>query len=273
MIKTTVSLLGAAGLSAGVLYWFQSPRRRAYAFDRMTRRSGEVWRDPISGRREVMPSHSSPAARALIGAAGGLLAVYGITRRNAWRMIGGVAGSALVARAASKMPFRRLVGAGQGRRAIDIRKTMTIAAPRTRVFEFWSRYVEFPRYTRHILDIRNLGEGRSRWKVLSPAGIQFTWISTLTELRPEKLLAWKTEEGSAVPHTGVLRFMDSHDGGTIIHLHVRYHPPADALGHAAAHGMDRDMESLMEEEFVRIKTFLETESASHGSQRAEQGHS
>ena len=222
------------------------------------------------GRRpEWRQANWSPAARATAGTAGGALMLYGLWRRNLVTALGGFAGSALMARAASNVPLKRLVGAGTGRRAVDIRKTMTIAAPRPRVFEFWSRYVDFPRYTRHVLDIRNLGEGRSRWKVLGPGGMPLTWISVITESRPNKLLAWKTERGSAVQHAGLLRFMDSHDGGTIMHLHVSYNPPAGALGHATAKVFGSDLESMLEEEFHRIKTFLETEDVPR-VQRAEE---
>jgi uncharacterized membrane protein/osmotically-inducible protein OsmY len=225
---------------------------------------------PIShpGRQlEWFQIHWSPSARFAAGTAGGVLMLYGLWRRHPATSLAGLAGSALVARAASNLPLARLVGAGAGRRAVDIRKTMTIAAPRLRVFEFWSRYVEFPRYTRHVLDIRQLGEGRSRWKVLGPAGMALTWISVITDSRPNKLLAWKTERGSAVQHAGLLRFMDSHDGGTIIHLRMSYNPPGGALAHGAIKVFGSDLESLLEEEFMRIKTFLETESI---PQRAEQ---
>jgi uncharacterized membrane protein len=167
--------------------------------------------------------------------------------------------------------LKRLVVAGAGRRAVDIRKTMTIAAPRLRVFEFWSRFVDFPRYTRHVLDVRQLGEGRSQWKVLGPGGMELTWVSILTDSRPNKLLAWKSERGSAVQHAGVLRFMDSHDGGTIMHLRMSYNPPGGALTHAATKVLGSDLEALLEEEFVRIKTFLERETVPHHAQRAEQG--
>jgi uncharacterized membrane protein len=223
--------------------------------------------------RQGQQAHWSSTARFTAGTAGGAMVLYGLWRKNALTAVGGLAGSALVARAASNLPFKRLVGVGAGRRAMDFRKTMTIAAPRPRVFGFWSRYADFPRYMRHVLDIRNLGEGRSRWKVLGPAGMQLVWVSVITDSRPNKLLAWKTEPGSALQHAGVLRFMDSHDGGTIIHMHVSYNPPGGALGHGMAKAVAGDLESLIDEEFVRIKTFLEKEPVSPGAQGAEESRS
>lgn len=224
-------------------------------------------------RPEWRQANWSSAARFTAGTAGGAMVLYGLWRKSALTTMGGLAGSALVARAAGKVPFTRLVGIGAGRRAVDFRKTMNIAAPRPRVFEFWSRYVDFPRYMRHVLDVRNLGEGRSRWKVLGPGGMQFVWVSAMTESRPNKLLAWKTERGSAVQHAGILRFMDSHDGGTIIHLHVSYHPSRGGIGHGMAKAVAGDLESLIEEEFVRIKTFLEKETVPSDAKDAEQSRS
>ncbi len=223
------------------------------------------------GRRfEWFQTNWSPTARFLAGATGVTLLLYGLMRRNITTILGGLGGTTLLTRAATNLPIKRLVGIGAGHRAIDIRKTMRIGASRPHVFEFWSRYHDFPRYTAHVLDVQPLNEGRSRWTVMGPAGIEFSWNSVITEAVPNVVLAWKTEPGSVVQHAGLLRFTDSAEGGTTIHVQLSYNPPGGALGHGAAKTMGRDLESLFEEEFTRIKTFLETGIVARDAARREE---
>lgn len=221
------------------------------------------------GRRfEWFQTNWSPTARFLAGAAGGILVFVGLARRNPAALLGGLIGTTLLARAGTNLPVKRLVGIGAGHRAVDIRKTVRVAAPRPRVFEFWSRYREFPWYTAHVLDVQPLSEDRSRWTVVGPAGIEFTWTSAITERVPNEVLAWKTEPGSAVQHAGLLRFADDGDGGTVIHMRLSYNPPGGALGHGAARTLGTDLESLFDEDFTRIKTYLETGVAARDAARS-----
>jgi uncharacterized membrane protein len=221
---------------------------------------------PRAKRFELLQTNWSPTARLLAGSAGGSLFLYGLSRRNVGSILGGLAGAALLARAATDLPLTRLTGAGAGHRAIDVRKTMIIAAPRQRVFEFWSHCEDFPKYTRHVLDVLDLPDGRSRWKVRSPAGLEFTWTSMIERI-PNEVLAWKTEPGAYVQHAGHLRFSDAEEG-TIIHMRLTYNPPGGALGHGIAKMFRSDLETLLESECSRIKTFLETGAIPKDASRA-----
>lgn len=82
-----------------------------------------------------MQRHWSPTTRLLMGAAGGVLAIYGAGRRDAFGNALGVSGLTLLARASTNIEFKRLLGVGAGRRAVDIQKTININAPIARVFE------------------------------------------------------------------------------------------------------------------------------------------
>lgn len=222
----------------------------------------------LSGDRfELWQENWSPTARMSVGLAGVLLAVYGMTRRD----IPGVAltglGSAAFLRAFINRPWKYITGVTAGHRGVDVNKTVRFAAPLENVFAFWTRYAEFPQYTTHVREVLEQGEGRSRWRVVGPAGLETTWDVVITRLVPNRELAWRTEPDSLVQHAGVLKFHDNDDGTTTMHLKITYNPVAGVIGHGVARLVGSDLKTLLEEDLVRIKTVLEEAVIPHDVQQ------
>ena len=71
----------------------------------------------------------APATRVAVGAAGVGMAVAGAQRRDVPGWLFMIGGLGLVARAATNLETKRLVGIGAGRRAVDLQETITIDAP------------------------------------------------------------------------------------------------------------------------------------------------
>jgi uncharacterized membrane protein len=150
------------------------------------------------------------AAPALaVKAAGGALALFGLTRR------GVVATAARTA--AAGMLASRVGERGDRRRTVDIQKSIHIEAPVARVYEFWSRYENFPLFMSNVREIQDLGGGRSRWVVSGPGGVPIEWQAVLTERIPNDLLSWRSEPGSMLENAGVVRFQPE-EGGTRVDL-------------------------------------------------------
>ena len=213
----------------------------------------------LSGQQlDVMQTYWSPTTRLLMGATGGTLAVYGANRRD----VGGTAisllGLTLLARALTNVELRRLLGVGAGRRAIDIQKTININAPVERVFALWADYKNFPRFMSNVREVKDLGDGRSHWIVAGPAGVPVEWDAVITSYTPNEVLAWKTEPSSIVQHAGIIHFQPNPDGSTAVNIRLTYNPGAGGLGHVAASVFGADPKSEMDEDLVRMKTFIET---------------
>ncbi|HJT19403.1 MAG TPA: SRPBCC family protein [Nitrospira sp.] len=221
------------------------------------RLQGEPARVPTGHRFELMQKNWSPSARATVAMADTASAVYGLSRRDAAGAALGLAGLAVVARAWLNRPWTRMTGVAAGHRAVDVNKTIVIRAPLERVFRFWSNYREFPRYTSHVQEVIERGEGRSRWTVTGPAGMSLSWNAVITKMLPNRELAWRTEPGSPLQHAGALKFRDNGDGTTTVHARISYNPPGGAIGHGTAALMGSDLKTLLEEDLVRIKTVLE----------------
>jgi uncharacterized membrane protein len=174
-----------------------------------------------------------------------------------------VSGLGLVARGATNLEMRRLLGLGAGRPAVNVRKSLNVQAPLEQVYEFWSDIERFPRFMANVREVRDLGEGRSRWTVAGPAGAPVEWEAVVTKRVANHQLAWKTVPGSTVEHAGHVRFLPNASGGTRIDVHLSYTPPAGALGHGVAWLFGSDPKTEMDADLARMKALLEAQETAH----------
>jgi uncharacterized membrane protein len=212
---------------------------------------------PRVARSELRQENWSPAFRLLAGSAGGAALARGLVSRGTLGGVMGALGAGLLARAATNLPLRRLVGIGAGRRAIDIQKTIKVAAPIESVWDLWSNFENFPRFMSHLRAVRKTGERRSHWTAVGPAGIPVEWDAEITEWKPREVIAWRSVEGSAVANSGMVRFRPGRDGATEIDIHLSYNPPAGAIGHSIASLSGRNPKQALEDDLLRLKSLLE----------------
>jgi uncharacterized membrane protein len=202
-----------------------------------------------------------PGVRVVMGAAGGALMLNALVgRRSGLGFLGGVGGLALIARSSTNMPIDRLVGVR--RPSMDLQKSIEVAAPIEQVFETFSQLERFPRFMKHVREVRVRGDGTSQWLVEGPAGGTISWEAVTTRLEPNRLIAWRTLPGSAVDHAGLLRFEPT-DSGTRVFVTMSYTPPAGALGHVVARLFGTDPKSELNDDLMRMKVFLETGRRAH----------
>lgn len=210
-------------------------------------------------RWEIAQRHWSPTTRLLVGAAGTALAGYGSMRRDVAGAALAATGVGLLARAATDLEMRRLVGIGAGRRAVDVQKSVTIDAPVEDVFAFWTSYESFPRFMSRVLDVRRGDrDGLSHWTVTGPAGVPVQFdAEESVKIRNERF-GWRTIEGSVVAHSGVVRFEPAGGGRTRVQVRMSYNPPGGWLGHEVAAAFGVDPKSSLDADLARMKTLLET---------------
>jgi uncharacterized membrane protein len=212
---------------------------------------------PREERPELLQENWAPATRLLMGLIGGAMALQGARRTGPLGKAISAAGVGLVTRAMTNLPARRLVGAGAGRRAVDIQKTIRVAAPVDAVWQLWNNVEQFPRFMSHLKEVHQQDENRSHWVAKGPAGIPVEWDAVVTERIPNEALAWKSVEGSTVQTAGRVLFRPLPDGGTEIDIQMSYNPPAGALGHVVASLFGTDPKHAMDEDMVRLKSLVE----------------
>lgn len=206
----------------------------------------------------------SPAGRALAGLAGGAAAVYGFGRRGAMGTMLAMTGVALAGRALTNLDTRRLLGLGEPRYAVTVQKSIRVNAPIEQVFGLWQDFERFPSFMKHVRRVRRIegereGEGeRWRWTVRGRGGIESEFDSIVTEREENRLLAWRTDDGAFMGHTGRVQFHPNADGSTSIDIKMVYHPLGGALGHGVARLLGADPKHQMDDDLLRFKSFLET---------------
>lgn len=213
---------------------------------------------PRQQRFELMQENWSPAARTLMGFTGTALTLYGLKRDGFFRTVVGTAGLGILTRSITNMPVKRIVGVGAGHRAVDVQKTIHIAAPVEKVFEFWNHFQNFPKFMSNVREVQLKGENQSHWVVTGPAGVPVEWDAEIIERIPNQVIAWKTVPGSTVEHAGIIRFDSDPDGTTRVDIRMSYHPPAGAIGHAVASLFGADPKSEMDADLARMKSLIET---------------
>lgn len=220
-------------------------------------------RETLGERWALMQKNWSPTTRLIAGTAGGALALYAAKRRGLIGAAIGPFGFAMLSRALTNLEIRRIVGLETGARTIDIEKTINIAAPVEEVFDFWSHHEKFPQIMSNVREVKKTGEGSYHWVVAGPAGVSVEWDAEITRLVPNRLIAFRSLPGSAVEQRGLIHFTPTAEGDTSVDIKMSYNPPAGAIGHLVAMLFGADPKREMDEDLMRMKSFLETGQMPH----------
>jgi uncharacterized membrane protein len=203
----------------------------------------------------------SDRSRTLLG---GALTLYGVVRRGPIGFAARTLGAGMLWNEL-RSPGTDAPAGRERRRTVDIQKTLFIAAPSDRVYDFWTDYENFPLFMSSVREVRDLGGGRSHWVVRGPGGVPIEWDAALTEQVPGELIAWRSRPGSMLENAGAVRFRPE-GSGTRVDLRLCYSPPAGGAGQAVAELLGADPRAKLNEDLGRLKSLLEgaNRSEAHG---------
>ena len=139
-----------------------------------------------------------------------------------------------------------------------VEKSVRVAAPASKVYEFWRNFENFPRFMENVEEVRLLaGDGTmSHWKVKGPLGTTVEYDAKLTKDEPNKQIGWNSTGGS-LETTGAVTFADTGDGNTEVHVVMQWaDPPGGAVGEAASRAL-QDPGKMLEEDLQRFKDIAE----------------
>lgn len=210
------------------------------------------------GDAPVMQARLRPGTRLLTGAAGCLLIALGGRRKTF--SVKRIFGAGLLLSALLNRPAWQLLGLGAGRRAVDLHKTIEVAAPVDEVFDFWLNFQNFALFMQHVSEITVIDGTRSHWKVEGPAGLPVEWDAVLTVCIPNERLGWKTLPDQPIEHAGTVKFEEVGEGRTRVTVQMSYRPPAGLLGHAVAALFQADPQTALDRDLARLKNIIEARS-------------
>jgi len=219
-------------------------------------------------RSALMQQFGSPAGRLLTSASGGALLLFGTSQLFGPRkrgLLGSIAiatGGWCLASAATSARLRQVAG----RAGIDVQKSILVEAAVPKVFEVLTHPENFPSFMRNVRDVRRNPDGTSHWTVAGPAGVPVEWDARTTIHQPNEVIAWQTIGNGSIAHSGFIR-LDRAGTGTRVHIRMTYNPPAGVLGHAAAKLFGVDPKTELNQDLLRLKTFIETGVTAHDAAR------
>ena len=222
---------------------------------------------------------------------GGLLTLYGLSKRSVGGLLVAAAGGAVAYRGVSghcsvyQKLGRSTVDADDdghtpsekfSRHGVHVEVSYTIGKPRAELYAFWRDFTNLPKFMKHLQDVTvSDGGKRSHWVTQGPAGTTVSWDADIINEVPNELIAWHSLAGGDVDTTGSIRFVDAPaDRGTEVKVNLSYVPPGGKLGAVIAKLFGRSGESEVREDLRRFKQLMEageiptTEGQSAGSRSA-----
>ena len=214
----------------------------------------------------------SEIERWLSVAAGTGLALYGISRRrrSGW-MLTALGGMLIERGATGHCRTYELLGvntAGTGedtRRALGghagahVEESITINRPIEELYRFWRNLENLPQFMHHLESVERVTDSLSRWRARGPGGKLVEWNAEIINEVPNKVIGWRSIEGSDVVSAGSVNFEEAGPGrGTHVRVRMQYSPPGGRVGAAVARLMGRDAASDIREDLRRFKQLVET---------------
>ncbi len=229
--------------------------------------SGGNWESMHNFLDALIPDDWSPSARKWVPiAAGGALALIGLSRKSAFGFTLAAAGGALA-----------YYGSRSG-------ETQTESVARGSVLlnctpeEAYSRYRNFedlPTFMKHLQSVTKIGERQYRWVARGPFEIAIQWDAEVFDEKVGESISWHSTPDSAITMEGSVRFAASPaNRGTELTSVTRFDHPASDLAQTFAKLLGKDPSFLMQQDLRRFKALIETgeipttEGQSHGPRSA-----
>ncbi|MGE3975419.1 MAG: SRPBCC family protein [Bdellovibrionales bacterium] len=139
------------------------------------------------------------------------------------------------------------------------RHAITVGRAPEEVYLFWRNFENFPRFMKDIKSVKTISPKLSRWKAELKLGPNLEWDAEVTEIIPNKKIAWASLAGSDVQTKGIVTFEKAPgDRGTIVRLSTDYTLPGGKITEWAAFFTGEDPDTLMLINLKRMKQVLET---------------
>jgi uncharacterized membrane protein len=148
----------------------------------------------------------------------------------------------------------------QARRDAPVSVSLVVNGTPERLYEFWRKLDNLPRFMKHLDSIEVVDERVSRWVAVAPGGARVQWESEIVDDRPNQFISWRTRPGSDVNHRGSVRFEAAPGGrGTLVRVEMHhYGETGGGLTARAVKMLGAAPEVAVREDLRRFKQLIET---------------
>lgn len=138
-------------------------------------------------------------------------------------------------------------------------RSVTINAAPEVLYRFWRTLENFPRFMRHLEEVRQTSERTSHWIAKAPAGQSVEWDAEIVADELNSRIAWRTLPDSEIEHEGIVSFEPAPGGrGTIVRVSLTYIPPAGKVGVRIAKLFGEEPGVQIDDDLRRMKQLIET---------------
>ena len=189
-------------------------------------------------------------------------------RRNPWAIGAGALSAVLLYRASTaRCPAYAAAGistadrtntkrALSGPRGVIVESGVTVNRPASQLYAFWRALENLPRVMQHLQSVTVLDDRRSRWVAKAPLGTTVEWEAEIINEVPDKVIGWRSIEGSTVVTAGSVNFEE--DGAsTNVRVRLQYHPPGGKLGAWVAWVFGEEPSVQVDSDLRRFKELME----------------
>jgi len=143
--------------------------------------------------------------------------------------------------------------------AINITETITVNAPRDKVYSFWRELSNLPKFMKHLKSVYEISGTESHWVANTPGNlIELVWNAEITREEEGSYIGWQSLEDSMIENAGKIEFRDTLNGtGTEIHLEIDYFPPAGSVGRGVVSLFNGVFETMIREDIQSFKEYAE----------------
>lgn len=204
-------------------------------------------------------------------AAGTALTLYGLSRRRPGGVVLAIFGGLLIRRGAKghcdiyeALDLNTASTSSDTRRALSgkagshVEEAVTVNRPAAELYQFWRSLENLPSFMQHLESVEVISETLSRWRAKGPGGAIVEWNAEIINEVPNRLIAWRSLDGSDVASAGSVHFDNAGDDrGTRIRVRLQYSPPGGKIGTAVVKLLGRDAATEIREDLRRFKQLLD----------------
>lgn len=255
-------------LTGVVLAWEHEPLRRAVAGiagvaairDELEVHESAAHVSALQGgarraRRIAATDSGSTALRLLMALAGGSLLLGGSRRRGTLGAVSAAAGGALLLR--SVAPPRRRTARPRGH-ALETCQTLHVHAAVDSVYAALRHCDRLVELLPGLRALRHRADGATQWSVHDPHGWPLEWTAVISELQPNRQIAWRTTDDSPLAQWGMVWLEPIDARQTRLHLYVSLQPLPGRTGQALRRLLGAGPRGELTDNLGRLRRYLET---------------
>ncbi|MBV8819231.1 MAG: DUF2892 domain-containing protein [Acidobacteriaceae bacterium] len=141
---------------------------------------------------------------------------------------------------------------------VRVDKSITVAKPAAEVYRFWRNLENLPRFMKHLQSVKEIDNKHSHWVAKAPAGRVVEWRAEIINEVENKLIGWRSLDGSDVDNAGSVQFKEAPGNrGTEIRISLQYNPPGGSVGSLVAKLFGEEPSQQVQKDLHRLKSLLE----------------